>query len=85
MLKKKVLLKQAGIELPLYNKYVEKVSEDIPVLNVNGYMDKTGAWHKYGPDETEKEAELLNNYKILQYGYYSDPDKDKMSGLFGMD
>ncbi len=80
-----LLLKQAGIELPLYNKYVEKVSEDIPVLNVNGYMDKTGAWHKYGPDETEKEAELLNNYKILQYGYYSDPDKDKMSGLFGMD
>ena len=80
-----LLLKQAGIELPLYNKYVEKVSEDIPVLNVNGYMDKTCAWHKYGPDETEKEAELLNNYKILQYGYYSDPDKDKMSGLFGMD
>ena len=80
-----LLLKQAGIELPLYNKYVEKVSEDIPVLNVNGYMDKTGVWHKYDSDETQEEAELLDNYEILQYGYYSDPDKDKMSELFGME
>lgn len=80
-----LLLKEAGIELPLYNKYVEKVSEDIPVINVNGYMDKEGNWHKYNSDETEKEAELLDNYKILQYGYYSDPDKEKMSELFGME
>lgn len=80
-----LLLKQAGIELPLYNQYVEKVSETIPVLNVNGYMDKTGIWHKYGTDETEEEAVLLDNYKILQYGYYSDTDKEKMSELFGME
>lgn len=80
-----LLLKEAGIELPLYNKYVEKVSEDIPVINVNGYMDKEGNWHKYNSDETEEEAELLDNYKILQYGYYSDPDKEKMSELFGME
>ncbi len=80
-----LLLKQAGIELPLYNKYVEKVSEDIPVINVNGYMDKEGSWHKYNSDETEEEAELLDNYRILQYGYYSDPDKEKMSELFGME
>lgn len=80
-----LVLKQAGIELPLYNKYVEKVSETIPVINVNGYMDKTGTWHKHNSDGTEEEKELLNNYKILQYGYYSDPDKEKISDLFGME
>lgn len=80
-----LLLKEAGIELPLYNKYIEKVSEDIPVINVNGYMDKSGNWHKYNSDETEEAAEILDNYKILQYGYYSDPDKEKMSELFGME
>lgn len=80
-----LLLKEAGIELPLYNQYVEKVSETIPVMNVNGYMDNSGQWHKYGPDETGEEAALLDNYKILQYGYYSDSDKEKMSGLFGME
>ncbi len=80
-----LILKQAGIELPLYNKYVEKVSETIPVMNVNGFMDTDGAWHRYNSDETEEQAELIDNYKILQYGYYSDTNKEKMSELFGME
>lgn len=80
-----MILKQAGIELPLYNKYVEKVSETIPVMNVNGFMDTDGTWHRYNSDETEEQATLLDNYKILQYGYYSDTDKEKMSELFGME
>lgn len=80
-----LLLKEAGIELPLYNKYVEKVSETIPAMNVNGFIDKDGHWHKYNSDETEEQASLIDNYKILQYGYYSDTDKEKMSELFGME
>ena len=80
-----LLLKQAGIELPLYNQYVEEVSKSIPVMNVNGYMDKKGVWHNYGSDETEEESELIDNYKILQYGYYSDTDKETMSKLFEME
>lgn len=44
-------------------------------------MDKTGIWHKHNTDDgTEEEKELLDNYKILQYGYYSDPDKEKYQG-----
>lgn len=80
-----LLLKEAGIELPLYNKYVEKVSETIPAMNVNGFIDKDGHWHKYNSDETEEQASLIDNYKILQYGYYSDTDREKMSELFGME
>lgn len=80
-----LLLKEAGIELPLYNKYVEKVSKTIPAMNVNGFIDKDGHWHKYNSDETEEQASLIDNYKILQYGYYSDTDREKMSELFGME
>lgn len=80
-----LLLKEAGIELPLYNKYIEKVSETIPAMNVNGFIGKEGHWHKYGSDETKEQASLIDNYKILQYGYYSDTDKEKMSELFGME
>ncbi len=79
-----MLLKGAGLELPLYNKFVEKVSEEIPVLNVNGYMDNQGKWHKYDTDETDKIKKLLEDYEILQYGYYNDTDKQKMADLFGM-
>lgn len=79
-----LLLKQAGLELPLYNQYVEKVSGKIPVMNVNGYMDNDGKWHKYNTEETEEISRLLDDYEILQYGYYSDTDKEKMSELFRM-
>lgn len=79
-----LLLKQAGIELPLYNQYIEKVSKEIPAMNVNGYMDYDGKWHNYDTDETDKVKELLENYEILQYGYYSDSDKETMAKLFKM-
>jgi phosphoglycerol transferase MdoB-like AlkP superfamily enzyme len=79
-----LLLKQAGIELPLYNQYIEKVSQEIPVMNVNGYMDFSGSWHKYNTDETDTVKELLQNYEYLQYGYYSDMDKTTMCRLFQM-
>lgn len=75
-----LLLKSAGIELPVYNKFVEKVSETIPVMNVNGYMDNNGEWHNYGSEETDEIKKLLDDYDILQYGYYSDADKEKLFG-----
>lgn len=79
-----LMLKQAGLELPLYNQFIEKVSEEIPVMNVNGYKDKGGKWHSYGREETDEIKKLLEDYEILQYGYYSDMDKEEMGRLFQM-
>ena len=80
-----LLLKQAGIDLPLYNQFIEKVSGTIPAMNVNGYMDDAGVWHNYNASEQPDEVtELLTKYEILQYAYYSDPDKEKMTSFFKM-
>ena len=80
-----LLLKQAGIDLPLYNQFIEKVSGTIPAMNVNGYMDDSGVWHNYNASEQPDEVtELLSKYEILQYAYYSDPDKEKMTSFFKM-
>ena len=55
-----LLLKQAGIDLPLYNQYIEKVSASIPAMNVNGYMDDDGIWHNYdSKEEPDTIKELL--------------------------
>lgn len=80
-----LLLKQAGIDLPLYNQFIEKVSDTIPAMNVNGYMDDDGIWHNYDSSE-QKEAitDLLSKYELLQYAYYSETDKRKMASYFGM-
>jgi hypothetical protein len=79
-----MILKQAGLTLPKYNQYLETLSQVIPAMNVNGYMDTTGQWHYYSSDESDVEKSLLENYEILQYGYYSDSDKEKMAELFQM-
>lgn len=79
-----LLLKEAGLELPLYNQFIEKVSAAVPVMNVNGYMDQDGRWHRYDTDESEEVKKLFNDYKILQYGYYSDSDRNRMRELFQM-
>lgn len=79
-----ILLKQAGIELPLYNQFVENLSKDIPAMNVNGYMDNSGKWNNYDDKKDEKITNLLKDYELLQYGYYSDTDKDNISKLFKM-
>lgn len=80
-----MILKQAGLELPRYNQYLEKLSAKIPAMNVNGYMGSDGSWHNYGQDDSDEIKELLEDYEILQYGYYSDGDKDKMRKIFQWD
>lgn len=79
-----LLLKQAGLELPLYNQYIERVSSQVPAMNVNGYMASDGSWHRYDTDESDIVKELMNNYRILQYGFYSDTDREQMQELFQM-
>jgi phosphoglycerol transferase MdoB-like AlkP superfamily enzyme len=80
-----MLLKQAGLELPVYNRYIEEVSKEIAAMNVNGYMDMNGEWHNYNAeDESDSVKELLKNYEYLQYAYYSDQDKEKMDKIFDM-
>ena len=54
-------------------------------MNVNGYMDNNAVWHNYGKDEPDEVKKLFNEYELLQYGYYSDTDKQKMKQLFQWD
>lgn len=79
-----LVLKQAGLELPVYNKYLEKVSSVVPAMNVNGWMDADGVWHNYDTDESGEVADCLKKYELLQYAYYSDSDKALMQELFNM-
>lgn len=57
----------AGIELPVYNKFLKDVQEKIPAISSAGYYSvEKGAFA--GLDEmTEAEKELVTKYSILQY------------------
>ncbi len=57
-------LKEIGMPLTAYNKYLLDLYERYPVVNINGYMDQNKVWH----DTVElKQNEELNNYNMLVY------------------
>ncbi|MEE3392656.1 MAG: sulfatase-like hydrolase/transferase [Lachnospiraceae bacterium] len=80
-----MILKQAGIPLPAYNQFIEDVSAYIPAMNVNGYMDSDGHWHDYKDIKDKTLSDLISDYKILQYAYYSDKNKEEAAEIFRMD
>lgn len=59
------LLKAIGMELPVYNEYLLELQEEIPAVNVNGFLDKDNNMHWLGEEGEIKE--LLEEYQILQY------------------
>ena len=46
------------------------------------YISKDGKWYHYDAEESPEIQKLLRDYEILQYGYYSDSDKDTMRKIF---
>ena len=59
------------------------------IFEVYGCSDCSGCGHKAKyfykyDDEKGNINKLLENYEYLQYGYYSDSDKDTMRKLFHM-
>lgn len=68
------LYEKAGIELPLYNRYLETVRERIPAMNANGYWSEDkGKFVRYKLASGE-EAVLLRTYYMLEYNAVIDTE-----------
>lgn len=57
------LLQCAGVNVPLYNKFLLDLQEEMPVLGVYGVKDEKGNWIKY----SALDEDALLDYKMLQY------------------
>lgn len=74
-----LLLEAAGLPLTGYQKFLSSLMEQLPVITGNVCRDANGTFYQR---EDETYAELLNDYKILQYNYLVD-EKNRMSQFFG--
>ena len=71
----------AGLPLPAYNAFLKDVQKVIPAMNVFGYYSSAkNAFIPYEEAEGE-EAEILNQYRILQYNSLFD-DKNRSEIFF---
>ncbi|MBR2009206.1 MAG: LTA synthase family protein, partial [Peptococcaceae bacterium] len=57
----------AGVELPVYNQYLSRLYETLPVVNALGYRDSEGVWHYFR--EENALTPYLNGYELVQYDY----------------
>lgn len=60
-------LQAAGLQLPVYQQYLDGLRQALPMINSLGYADADGCYH-YFSEETEAAA-LIEQYKIVQYNY----------------
>ncbi len=59
------IMKQAGLEMSPYQKFLYKLYKKLPVLNAMGCIDKKGNYYESGLD-TEYH-DLVKEYQIMQY------------------
>lgn len=62
----------AGVKLTEYNKYLLKLSEQLPVINSVGYIDAEGNYYRWS-DNTQY-ITMLEEYERIQYNNIFDPD-----------
>lgn len=75
-------LQQAGIELPAYNQFLADLQEEIPAMNSRAFYSKSQGEFLHYSDAQGEDADLLNQYNILQYNNMFEKEKDKDKNLF---
>ena len=74
------IMQLAGIEMPVYNKFLLQIKQTLPIIGIGAVCDHNGNW--YSLDEIPNEyEELLNEYRILEYNNVVDR-KNRVSDIF---
>ncbi|MBQ7433912.1 MAG: sulfatase-like hydrolase/transferase [Lachnospiraceae bacterium] len=60
-----LLFEKAGLPMSDYQKFLETIRQDIPVLTATMYEDTAGTIHPV--NETDRVAEIIQKYQIVQY------------------
>ncbi len=74
------VMKVAGVDMPLYNQYLLKLSETLPVINGVGIVDSTGTHYEL---EKTPYSDLLDAYEKVVYNHLFD-DKDCQTALYSV-
>ena len=69
-------LRRAGVQMPAYFRFLEKLRETVPAMNhMGGLVD--GAFVEYEQIEDADVLDALSDYEILQYGNMFDESLDR--------
>lgn len=63
-----IMADRLGLSMTGYQKYLLELSEEIPVINTNGYWGSDGVFYEL-KDQSSPYWEKLNDYNILEYNH----------------
>jgi phosphoglycerol transferase MdoB-like AlkP superfamily enzyme len=69
-----LMLEQTGIPITVYQYYLSKVMEQIPIINNNGFIDKNGNTYRTISDLTETLQKFANTYHLFEYNLAFDKE-----------
>ena len=75
-----MLLEKAGIPLTGYQRYLQELQEEVPVITANMIMTKDGVRYRYDDGEALFSS-LLNDYHMLMYNHLADSG-NRITGFF---
>ena len=67
-----LLLRTAGLETTPYMDFLWDLSKQVEAINLNGYRDEEG--NEYSYEDDSPYADLIEEYRTLQYNYLFDAD-----------
>ena len=67
-----LLLRTAGLETTPYMDFLWDLSKQVEAINLNGYRDAEG--NEYSYEDDSPYADLIEEYRTLQYNYLFDAD-----------
>lgn len=76
-----MLFDMAGIRMTPYQQFLMKLSEVLPVININGYMGINGQWYDYRSESPY--TDCLEDYWNIQYNNMF--DRNKVSEWFDVE
>lgn len=74
-----LLLRTAGLETTPYMDFLWDLSQQIPAINLNGYLGADGT--EYSHEDDSRYTDLIEEYRTLQYNYLFD-SKGRIDTLF---
>ncbi|WP_022762298.1 LTA synthase family protein [Butyrivibrio sp. AD3002] len=70
----------AGMKQSGYNKFLVDLMKDVPIININGYLDADGKYYSVD-DDTSKYYEQIKTYQWLSYNHLFDK-KNRLDDFF---
>lgn len=75
-----LVLQTAELPMTIYQQYLAELHKTLPIVTTVGYMDKDGNWYR-ADDEASPYAELIENYRKIQYNNLLDK-QNRVNSLF---